>query len=79
MALTMSRLVVSLCLLNGVVEDRRFLRAVSEAIIVSPGSYLTTFVKEPPPRNGSKYVKTKCVLMPPKWGCGGQEVPEGGL
>ena len=55
MALTMSRLGVSLCLLNGVVEDRRFLRVVSEAITVSHGSYLTTFVKGPPPRNGSKY------------------------
>ena len=52
---------------------------VSEAIIVSNGSYLTTFVKEPPPRNGSKYVKTGGVLMPPKWGCGGQEVPDDGL
>ena len=79
MALSMSRLGVSLCLLNGVVEDRRFLKVVSEAIIVSHGSYLTTFVKGPPPRNGSKYVKTGGVLMPPKWGCGGQEVPEGGF
>ena len=43
------------------------------------GSYLTTFVKGSPPRNGSNYVKTGGVLMPPKWGCGGQEVPEGGL
>ena len=50
-----------------------------EAITVSPGSYLTTFVKGPPPRNGSNYVKTGGVLMPPKWGCGGQEVPEGGF
>ena len=79
MALTMSRLGVSLCLLNEVVEDRRFLRAVSEAIIVSPGSYLTTFIKGSPPRNGSNYVKTGGVLMPPKWGCGGQEVPEDDL
>ena len=79
MALTMSRPGVSLCLPNGVVEDRRFLRAVSEAIIVSHGSYLTTFVKGSPPRNGSNYVKTRGVLMPPKWGCGGQEVPEGGF
>ena len=79
MALTMSRLGVSLCHLNGVVEDRRFLRLVSEAIIVSPGSYLTTFIKGSPPRNGSNYVKTGGVLMPPKWGCGGQEVPEGGF
>ena len=79
MALTMSRLGVSLCLLNGVVEDRRFLRAVSEAITVSHGSYLTTFVKGSPPRNGSNYVKTVGVLMPPKWGCRGQEVPEGGF
>ena len=52
---------------------------VSEAITVSHGSYLTTFVKGSPPRNGSNYVKTEGVLMPPKWGCGGQEVPEGGL
>ena len=77
MALTMSRLGVSLCLLNGVVEDKRFLRVVSEAIKVSHRSYLTTFVKGSPPRNGSNYVKTRGVLMPPKWGCGGQEVPEG--
>ena len=60
-------------------EDRRFLRVVSEAIIVSHGSCLTTFVKGPPPRNGSKYVKNGDFLMPFKWGCGGQEVPEGGL
>ena len=79
MALTMSRLGVSFCLLNGVVEDRRFLRLVSEAIIVSPGSYLTTFIKGSPPRNGSNYVKTGSVLMPPKWSCGGQEVPDDGL
>ena len=79
MALTKSRLEVSLCLLIGVVEDMRFLRMVSETIIVSNGSYLTTFVKGPPPRNGSKYVKTGGVLMPPKWGCGGQEIPEGGF
>ena len=52
---------------------------VSEAITVSHGSYLTTFVKESPPRNGSKYVKNGGVLMPPIWGCGGQEVPEGGF
>ena len=52
---------------------------VSEAIIVSHGSYLKTFIKEPPPRNGSNYVKTSGVLMPPKWGCRGQEVPEGGF
>ena len=62
MALTMSRLGVSLCLLNGVVEDRRFLR-----------------VEGPPPRNGSKYVKNGDFLMPFKWGCGGQEVPDDGL
>ena len=79
MALTMSRLGVSLCLLNGVVKDRRFLSAVSEAITVSHGSYLTTFVKGPPPRNGSKYVKNGDFLMPFKWGCGGQEVPDDGL
>ena len=79
MALTMSRLGVSLCLLNGVVKDRRFLRVVSEAIAVFQGSYLTTFVKGSPPRNGSKYVKTGGVLMPPKWGCGGQEFPEDGF
>ena len=79
MALTKSRLEVSLCLLIGVVEDMRFLRMVSETIIVSNGSYLTTFVKGSPPRNCSNYVKTRGVLMPPKWGCGGQEVPEGGF
>ena len=79
MALTMSRLGVSLCLLNGVVEDRRFLRLVSEAIIVSPGSYLTTFVKDSPPKNTSNYVKTVDVIMPANWGCGGQEVPEDDL
>ena len=50
-----------------------------EAITVSPGSYLTTFVKESPPRNGSNYVKAGGVLMLPKWGYGGQEVPEGGF
>ena len=50
-----------------------------EDITKSPGSYLTTFVKGSPPRNGSNYVKTGGVLMPPKWGCGGQEVPEGGF
>ena len=49
---------------------------VSEAIIVSHGSYLTTFIKESPPRNGSNYVKAGGVLMLPKWGCRGQEVPE---
>ena len=79
MALSMSRLGVSLCLLNGVVEDRRFLRLDSEAIIVSPGSYLTTFIKGSPPRNGSNYVKTVGVQIPPKWSCGGQKVPEGGF
>ena len=79
MALTMSRPGVSLCLLNGVVEDRRFLRVVSAAITVSPRSFLTTSVKRSPPRNGSNYVKTVGVLMPHKWGCGGQEVPEGGF
>ena len=79
MALTKSRLEVSLCLLFGVVEDMRFLRMVSETIIVSNGSYLTTFVKETPPRNGSKYIKNGGFLMPFKWGCGGQEVPDDGL
>ena len=48
-----------------------------EAIRVSSGSYLTTFVKGSPPRNGSNYVRTVGVQMPCKWGCGGQEVPEG--
>ena len=52
---------------------------VSEAITVSHGSYLTTFVMGSPPRNGSKYVKNGGFLMPPKWGCGGQEVPDDGL
>ena len=66
MALTMSRLGVSLCFISGVVEDKRFLRVAFEAITVSPGSYLTTFVKGSPPRNGSNYVKTRGVLMPPK-------------
>ena len=69
----------SLCILNGVVEDRRFLSVVFEAIIVSHVSYLTTFVKGSPPRNGSNYVKTWGVLMPHKWGCRGQKVPEGGF
>ena len=77
MALIMSRLGVSICLLNGVVEDRMFLRVVSEAITVSHGSFLTTFVKRSPPRNN--YVKTRGVLMPHKWSCGGQEVPEDGF
>ena len=36
-------------------------------------------IKGSPPRNGSNYVKTGGVLMPPKWGCGGQEVPETGF
>ena len=79
MGLSMSRMEVSLCPLNGVVEDRRFLSVVFEAIIVSPGTYLTTFVKGSPPRNGSNYVKTGGVLIPPKWGYGGQEVPKSGL
>ena len=56
---------------------RIFLRVAFEAITVSPGSYLTTFVKGSPPRNSTNYIKTLSVLMPPKWGCGGQEVPEG--
>ena len=50
-----------------------------EAINMSPGSYLTTFVKGSPPRNGSNCVKTVGDLMPHKWGCGGQKVPEGGF
>ena len=50
-----------------------------EDITMSPGSYLTKFVKESPPRNGSNYVKTGGVLMSHKWSCGGQEVPEGGF
>jgi len=52
---------------------------VSEAITVSHGSFLTTFVKRSPPRNGSNFVKTRGVLMPHKWSCGGQEVPEDGF
>ena len=60
-------------------EDKRFLRVVSEAITVSHGSYQTTFVKGSPPRIGSNYVKNGHFTMPFKWGCGGQEVPEGGL
>ena len=52
---------------------------VSAAITVSPRSYLTTFVKGSPPRNGSNYVKTVGVLMLPNWGCGGHEVPEDGF
>ena len=47
-----------------------------EDITVSPGSYLTTFSIGSPPRNGSNCVKTGGVLMLPKWGCRGQEVPE---
>ena len=46
---------------------------------MTPGSYLTTFIKGSPPKNTSDYVKTVGVLMPPKWGSGGQEVPEGGF
>ena len=57
-------------------EDSKFLRVACEAIIVSHGSYLTTFVKGSAPRNGSNYVKTVGVMMPHKWGCGGQEVPD---
>ena len=49
---------------NWDVEDNRFLRVDFEAITVSHGSYLTTFVKGPPPRNGSKYVKNGGFLMP---------------
>ena len=45
--------------------------------IVSNWSYLTTFIKGSPPRNGSNYVKTVGVLITSKWGCGGQEVPGG--
>ena len=75
---TMSRLGVSLCFLNGVVEDR-FLNIVPETITVSHRSYLTTFVKGSPPRYDSNYVKTGGVLMPLKWGCGGQEVPDDGF
>ena len=80
MAPSMSRLGVSSCSLIGVVEDRRFLMEfprVSWSAIESHGSYLTTFVKGSSPRNGSKYVKTGGVLMPPNWGCGGQEVLDG--
>ena len=40
-----------------------------------PKSHLFNFCK----RNGSNYVKTGGVLIPPKWGCGGQEVPETGF
>ena len=79
MGLSKSRMEVSLCPLNGVVEDRRFLRMVSEAITVSHGSYLTTFVKGSPPKNTSNYVKTVDVVMPANWGCGGQEVLEDDL
>ena len=60
-------------------EDRKFLSVVPESITVSPGSYVTSFVKESPPRNCSNYVKTGGVLIPPKWGYGGQEVPKSGL
>ena len=35
----------SLCILNGVLEDRRFQRVVFEAIISYHGSYRTTFIK----------------------------------
>ena len=52
---------------------------VPEGVIVSPGSCLTTFLKGSPSRNGSNCVKTGGVLMPSKWGCGEQEVPEGGF
>ena len=50
-----------------------------EAITVSLGSFLTTSVKRSPPRIGSNYVKTRGVLMPPNWSCGGHEVPEDGF
>ena len=40
-------------------------------------SQLTTFVFMTPPRNASKYVKKGGVLLPSRWGCGGQEVPDG--
>ena len=46
---------------------------------MSHGSYLTTFVKDSPPKNTSNYVKTVDVIMPANWGCGGQEVPDDGL
>ena len=52
---------------------------VPESVIVTPGSYPTTFVKGSPPRNGSRYVKNGDLLMPFKWDCGGQEVPDDGL
>ena len=51
---------------------------VSEGPILSNWSCLTTFIKGSPPRNGSNYVKTGAVLMPSKWGCGVQKVPNGG-
>ena len=51
--------------------ERWFLELVSECSI---GLWLITSVKRSPPRNDSNYVKTGGVLMPPKWGCGGQEV-----
>ena len=37
-------------------------RRLSEAFIVSNGSYLTSFVEGSPPRNGSNYVKTSSGL-----------------
>ena len=78
MALTMSRLEMSLCPANGVVDDMRLLRVEYEVIIVSHRSYLTIFEKGSALRNSSNYVnvKTGGVLMPHKWSCGGQ-VPDG--
>ena len=64
---------------NTDIADVEYSSLVPEAIKVSHESYLTTFIKGSPPRNGSNYVKTGGVLMPPKWGCGGQEVPECGF
>ena len=58
------------------VEDRWFL---IEVLMVPHGSQLTTFVFWSPPRNASIPVKTGGVLMPFRWGCGGQEVPDRGL
>ena len=42
----------------------------------SRGSQKTTFVLWSPPRNASDSVKTGGVLVPLRWGLGGQEVPD---
>ena len=45
-------------------------------MIVPEGHKKTTFVLWSPPRNASDSVKTGGVLVPLRWGLGGQEVPD---